>query len=221
MDTLPAKLKKMFITHRDSSSKIGHGRIPETAAWLYIGLVMGLEYAVSIGSISEEAKLDIQEDGSNVILTASNNQQTRISEDRPAARFVEILSEIITAGRVDIKKILQQTVAFDDIAKSTSHDEPEHLSSKFSEFIGWYDEDFYYLLSGQTYRAITGFCREQGSRFPITENSLWKALDAEGLIKTEITGNDRRRHVQKNIEGKKHRVIALRRDSLSIFLDTT
>jgi len=211
MEELPQQLKRLFLERRERASIGGHRRMPETAAWLYIGLHMGLCFVQSKGVITPEIRTQLEEDGWLIILELCQRQGQRIQDERPSEYFLSIMKEMLAAQEVDLISIAGI------LELSASHEEYGRLVDVEGEsnkpFVGWYDDNWYYLLPGQVYRAITKFCRDQGTRFPVTENTLWKALDIDGYIAVENTG-DRRRKVQKNVNGQKYRVIQLAADLL-------
>jgi len=203
MDELPGKLKAAFHTLREKARKDGqHARIPEVVAWLHIGLDAGLGYAVHAGAISQDERKRWLTTGWRVLLELAEKQARRIEEEKPAVKFINALSEMLAAGE-----------AKTELLTSWREDEDE-VKAKPDNFVGWEDRDWFYLLPEIVYRRVVRFYRDQDVNFPVTARTLWKHLEAEGLIFTESTASEARRIVQKKIGGRKYRVLQLRLDAV-------
>ncbi|GAF26896.1 predicted P-loop ATPase and inactivated derivatives [Moorella thermoacetica Y72] len=199
LDNLLDQLKEAFGVLRDKARREGqHGRIPEAVAWLYLGLNAGLDYAAKVGAISEEDREARLKTGWQVLLELAEQQARRIEEERPVAKFIAALTELLAAGEVKVEPLP---------AAEAGYSEPQN-------FLGWKDHDWYYLLPEITYRTVTKFYRDQGSIFPVTARTLWKHLEAEGLIFVAREGNRMQRTVRETIAGKRQRVLKLKANTL-------
>lgn len=167
-------------------------------AWLYMGLYAGLDYVEQCGRITQKTKKEYLSQGWRVLTTLAEKQARRIEEDRPAQKFIFILGELLASGAAYVLET----------------GEPD-TKEKAPGFIGWCDEQWFYLLPEVIYREVSAFCRAQGGHFPVTARTLWKHLEIEGMIFVEQTGGEARRLVQKKISGKRYRVLQIRREALN------
>lgn len=198
MDKLSGELKAAFHTLREKARRDGqHARIPEVVAWLYIGLNARLEYAVHTGAIGQDERERWLKTGWHVLVELAEKQARRIEEEKPAAKFINALSEMLAAGEVKT-----------ELLTSWREDEGE-VKPRPDNFVGWEDRDWFYLLPEIVYRRVVRFYRDQDVNFPVTARTLWKHLEAEGLI---FTGD--KRTVLKKIAGRAYRVLQLRLDAV-------
>ena len=204
LDELIPILKTNFLELRQEAYVEGqHGRLPEAVAWLTIGLRMGLEYAVRTGTMSDKDKNTLLSSGWNIFKELSEQQAMRITEDKPVTKFIQVLKELIASGQVCTKYI------------GLVAGEEDMITAKPDGFIGWQDNNWYYLLPEVTYKYVAQFCTAQGGHFSVTARTLWKYLDTEGLIFTERARNETRRMVKQSIPGVgRPRVLMLKKDAL-------
>jgi len=184
MNDLPSKIRSMFPELRKMAAGNAHGRIPETAASLYIGVSSMLSYFAEIGAITEEQQASIAERSWQIFMDLADQQGRRIYEDAPAEKFLSALRELITARKVTVRHI-------NDLSCSDSG----------MECIGWKDDLYYYLLPGLTYNAVCQFYHQQGGVFSVGESTLWKHLEMSGMIYTVIESGMIRRTPYKRING--------------------
>lgn len=200
IDQLLDKLKQLFLKRRDMAKSGGHRRMAETAAWLYLGWMIGLEYAENQEVISKDKLTELSEEGWQVILELCHRQGQKIAEERPSRLFIGILNELIAAGEVEIHYL----TGFEEEGHIILNDLDSHKL-----FIGWRDDSWLYLLPELTYKAISKFCRDQGNHFPVSKSTLWKNLYSDGLIEVKQNVKERRWTVKKSIGCESHRVVKL------------
>ena len=165
-------LKDCFCAYRDEFMKSGikcHGRVPENIAWLTIGMKFFLLFLEENDVISDqESQLKFVE-FQNCIYNLAEKQSRAIENDRPTHKFIQKLYSLLESG---------QAVVVD---KSNS----DHYTPP--NFIGYEDENYYYLISDAAHKAVKKLCEEQGEVFPVTKRGLIKELAEEGLIETSTS----------------------------------
>lgn len=195
LDQVAKDLRQTFPTLRDSFTDSGsYGRIPSNSAWLMIGAGAVLQYMADIGAISSQRTEELQGSFRQILQTLAAEQGQRVAEDSPTKKFTEALRELISSGRCIVR----------DTTDSRNFVEPG------TEFIGWQDGDWLYLLPDTTYKAVNQFFNGQGLCFPVTAKTLWKHLEAAGMIRPAKG----QRTELKKINSKNYRVIALRRNAI-------
>lgn len=125
-------------------------------------------------------------------------QIKKINDITPAQKFMTTLSELFAAKRVFVKEV-------NDISS---------IEDCKAKFIGWEDQDFYYLIPEVTYTEVSIFTQQQGSAFPVTKSTLWKHLEQAGYVKTAIEGGQSRADIKKAIGGKRQRVVCVYKQAL-------
>ena len=150
-----------------------HDRLPDTLACLVIGYSMLLLFLRS-GTV---LKADIEEDYENeydlILLSLAAKQATAVTEDKPTHIFIRKLSALIESGQVSVVSV----------------DYP--LESLPQNFIGYEDEENYYLSLDISHKAVKRICNEQDECFAISSKSLAKALADEGFIDSRNGENTR------------------------------
>lgn len=196
MDEIAAAMRRDFPKMREAfSGKDSFGRIPANGAWLLTGAAAALQYMADIGALSAQEAAARQLECRTLLMDLATAQGRRISEDSPAVKFTTALRELLASGRCIVREIKEDR---------TFSPEPG------VEFIGWMDEEFYFLLPDTVYKAVVQFFSAQGLCFPVSAKTLWKHLDAAGLIRP---GDDSRTEI-KRVQGKRHRVITARRNAV-------
>jgi hypothetical protein len=193
LDDLPAILAAQFSQYRQKARvESGHGRLPEAVAWLYIGFAMFVTYAVMAAALPQSAGEIMLGDAWQVFISLGAEQERRIVEDKPVERFLSVLREVLASGAGYLI----------DLQEAGVRDaEPG--------FLGWQDNQWYYLLPETTYKAVSQFIDDQGGHFPVTARTLWQQLDAAGLIATEGVEGHIQRTVRERIGGQRLRVLKL------------
>ncbi len=120
-----------------------------------------------------------------------DKQHRHIETERPTRRYLEVLAELVAQGTARIAELA---------------DTAPRLADK--DFLGWRDDDFLYLLPGESYRRVSEFVRQQGRYFGIKETALRKALAEEGVLHKENAENSTSRI---RVQDKQVRVLKLDR----------
>jgi hypothetical protein len=184
MDELPVKLLGQFQEKRDLFIKnAAHGRLGESAAWLNVAYELMLSYMESISVVTKELGQRMQVEAEQVLARLITKQNGLVIEEKPEEIFVKVLGELFATEKVRLSPLEKGLQGEDS------------LVATFGQRIGWFDDQFYYLLPEATYNAVCGFLAKRGEQFPISERTLWKHLDSAKMIKTE------------RAEGKVHRCI--------------
>lgn len=143
-----------------------HGRVPEIFAHLKIGMGLFLTLLQQYGLITKEKYDEIQNEFSNILFDISRRQSESIEQDKPTYKFIRKLYSLIESCSVTVLD---------------RNGEDGFIPNNF---IGYEDDDFYYLNKSAAHRAVKKLCDEQGESFTITERGLLKVLAEEKLIET-------------------------------------
>ena len=183
-------LRLWFVEHRDAFSKSVvrcHGRVPETVAWLQLGMDFFLLFLKETGCLTDDECAEIQSRLKIMLYRLAAKQAENIEEDRPTHKFIRKLYALIESGQACV------------LSKN-------HLSDFIpGNCIGYEDEDYFYLHNEIVHKAVRKLCEEQGETFTVSSKSLLKALAEEGFIETASGQNTR----SVRIGGKSKRVVCL------------
>ena len=159
-------LKERFTTYRDGFSRTGircHGRVPEIVAWLMIGMEFFLSFLLEHDVISVEDYQTTNNRLRECQYDLAKKQSKSIERDRPTHKFIQKLYSLLEGG---------QAIFMD--RNSSENNKPIN-------YIGYQDEEYFYLNADISHRMVKRLCSEQDEAFSITKNGLIKALAEEGL----------------------------------------
>ena len=160
-------LRKSFEIYRNEFNKCGikcHGRVPEIVAWLRIGMKMFLNFLKKHEMILTERMDEINTEFKEILHGIAKRQSENIEQDKPTYKFIRKLISLIESGSVSLV------------------DKNEPLNFLHNNFIGYEDDEFYYLNKMMAHKAVKKLCEEQGESFSVSEQGLLKALAEEKLI---------------------------------------
>ena len=162
-------LKKNFEHLRDKFRKSCpncHGRVPEAAAWLEIGMMMFLSFLSDRLGTERTAYNEHMEKFRAILLRLAARQADSITEDKPTHKFVQKLYALLESNTVCVLD-----------KKSPPEFTPANC-------IGYEDDNFFYLYTEIAHKAVRKLCDEQGESFSLSSKLLLKALSEEGWIET-------------------------------------
>jgi hypothetical protein len=172
--------------------------VPETVAHLALGLDCGLAFAQEIGACGTDEADELRLACWESLMNRARANATIVDSNRPTRLFLEVFETLIHQNKVTIL---------------TKSDPPDGLK-KDTAFVGWDDDEAFYLIPNAIYQAVAKFCREAGEAFPVGQTRLQQDLRREGLTRTESD----RTTVTTWIAGGTRRVLCLRKAAVSALL---
>lgn len=149
-----------------------HPRIPEALAWIWIGFDRMLQFFMDYKIIDKSEADKLYGDILQVLVDLAIEQSKSVKEDNPSIKFITKLNALIESKSVHIE------------AKNN------YMFAGGINFIGYEDEDYYYLLPDMAHKAVKKLCEEQGELFSVTKKNLLKHLAEDGFIETESNGGN-------------------------------
>ena len=183
-------LKKLFEDYRDEFSNSGircHGRVPEMYAWLMIGMEFFLSFLLDYEITSEEDCQSTYMRCRNCLYELAKKQSANIEQDKPTHVFIQKLHSLIESGQAFVLNRFNP---------------PDYLPNGF---IGYEDDNNYYLNADAAHTMVKSLCDKQGENFTILKNDLLKALAEEGISRKEKKSGKNTRSI--NINNKTKRLI--------------
>jgi hypothetical protein len=156
--TLPES--RLRFTERARMAGEGHLRVPGNVATMFLGFTLGLEYAQAVGAIDEAQENALHAEAWNVLLGAGEAQCQIVVEERPVELYIDALQQMFAQGVAYLRRRDRQTGETPDEDAWPADRAPK------AQRLGWYDDEFWYLLPGATYNAVCGFYRDGGTLFP-------------------------------------------------------
>jgi hypothetical protein len=194
-ETIPACWRH----YREGAIQSGlHLRLPEAVASLSTGLEMGLRFAAYLGQIDGERYQELLNLGRGSFAEGIQAMIARVQEEKPEEMFLRTLRELLAQGKVYLRHREEGPILGEGVERA--------------ELLGWYDDQFLYLLPQVTYNRVARHFRDQGDSFPVRESTLRKMLKEAGVL----VSSSNRLTCCEWMEGKTQRVVVLRRAQIGI-----
>ncbi len=162
-----SSLKNQFEVRRGVFQKACpncHGRVPESAAWLELGMELYLTFLVNRLQFQKSDVDDYRRQFHEMLVQLCRRQAENVQQDRPTHKFIRKLYALMESGQCCL---LSRYVTDDYIPPNC---------------IGYEDDMFILLHSEPAHKLVRKFCEEQGESFSISNKELLKKLAEEGLL---------------------------------------
>ena len=186
-------LQTWFQQRRDRFQISGircHGRVPETVAWLQLGMDLLLLFLKECGVYTADNCEDVQKRFRQILYRLAQKQAQSIEEDKPSHKFIRKIYALLESNQAH----LLDRADVNELGCGTC--------------LGYQDEEYLYLYSEVAHKLVRTFCEAQGESFSCSSRSLLKALAEEGLIEPGAQQNTR----PLRVGTKQKRVIFLYRE---------
>jgi Toprim domain len=172
---------------RNELHRVGsHLRQAEALAHLRYAFDLFLEFAQDAGAIDGARADDLRATARDTLRALGEEQGTTLKELEPAERFIAVLGTLLEQKR--IRLVERGTIPREDVI----------------EAIGWFDEEYAYLLPDAARRRVATFMRESGEAWAHSTHALHKALVRKGFA---VPGADGRPEVQVRVGDGRRRVL--------------
>lgn len=192
-DSLSERVKPMFLELRNKAQSGGHGRLAECVAHLQIGISFMCEWLISENVIKESQADKLKSVSWEVFLKLAEQQNRRITEEKPVKLFLDAIKEMKDRGTIRI-------VDLNDLNNYNC-----------SNIAGYRDENFYYLYPDNIYSEVKRFYMTQDTNFPLGKNALFQQLATDKLIERDKEQNTKTKRIK---DGKRPRFLWLRAAAL-------
>jgi hypothetical protein len=166
-----------------------HARTPGIVADLALGLRYLLDFAQSVGAISETERAELWQRGWRALGEAAAAQAAHIATAEPTALFLRLLSAALASGRAHIAN-----------PKGNPPEDPECWGWRLKQIgarengdsewqpqgkrIGWLEDGNLYLEPEAAFAEAQRLACEQGESLPVTSPTLRRRLKERGLLVT-------------------------------------
>ena len=170
-----------------------HLRQADALAQLRGAFELLLEFAEHVGAVDASRAAELRATARHTLRGIGEAQGGLLRDLEPAERFMSVLGTLLEQRRVRL------------VRKGTSPRADD------VEAVGWYDEDFAYLLPEAARRRVATFLRESGEARAHSAHALHKALVRKGFV---LPGPDHRPEMQVRVGDGKQRVLRVRLTAL-------
>ncbi len=176
-----------------------HGRVPEMVAHLELSMKILLMFLESRNALSAQRCEEISQEFTRILYRIASRQAENIEQDKPTHIFIRKLFALIQSGQVVVRK--------------RNHHVPDDYCPP--NFIGYEDENYYFLYKDPAHKQVKKLCEDQGEGFSISALALTKALAEEGFSVRDGTKNTKKL----DLGDTSPRMIWLRKDRAQAVLD--
>lgn len=169
-DELPEMLDKRLSTLRTEAVARTHGehaRMLSAVAYLMLGISMMLDYMVAPGGMmegNEDFRAQMMDRCWDAMVGNNARQAAEMKQEKPTAVFLTTLRELLSSGRNTVETL-------------------GHVSEIIPrDVIGYKDDDYYYLIPGESYGAVQKSLAQQGTALATGKNTLISQLREEKKI---------------------------------------
>jgi hypothetical protein len=218
IDDLKEALPNRHRALRDTLAQSGENRrTPDIGASLILGWEMFLRFAEASGAIDAHDAMSTLNRVRAALTDSAQAQRAHQASEEPAARFLALLSAVISSGRghladADTGRPPQNAACWGwQFASSGHYDQGAWRSN--SERLGWIRQDDLLLDPEAAFAAAQKLARDQGTTMQVRQRTLWKRLAEQGLLASRdpVRGTNT---VRRTIEGLRRELLHLRTSAL-------
>lgn len=150
---------------RSEFSRIADGRVVNSIAKLSAGFTIGLTYLMELGSINEESLQRLSAEMDHCLQAIARQNLDHQTSETPSRRFIDGLVDIINQGNSCLC--------------------PRQAQRTPRNMIGFYDENYIYLLPARSYDAVNRHLTAQNQPPLLSSRLTFSELVADGIIETD------------------------------------
>ncbi|MEI6610717.1 MAG: CHC2 zinc finger domain-containing protein [Deltaproteobacteria bacterium] len=167
-ESFPAKFREL----RDKASNDGsHKKLPEQTAYLAFVAELMADWFVSKSIMSETEAIRFVSDTWNTLKTIAEKQVHRLDDEDPVKRFAEILNALLQReAKLEHAKVCGGA----------------HIGT--GDTIGYYDEQFLYLLPTPLWHMLGKYSLSEGGHFPFGKTTMYNILKSKNLLISNANG---------------------------------
>lgn len=195
---LVASLKDAFEKYREEAAGMisgAHGRSAEAVAFLWLGLRCALNCFLHYDAINEDELLHHWETGKQAITSNAMTQRDGAKDEKPTLMYLQAIHELVSSGNERLDNIAIQGFT--------------------GKILGYFDNEYLYLIPGIAYAAVQEHFRQQGSAFPLTRLTIQKRLFEEGYLTRRDEADGYLMGKRVPYKGKTERFVTLKRGRLA------
>lgn len=164
-----------------------HKRTPNILADLLVGVELFGEFAVACGALGAEEVEIWRAEAVDALSKAGAEHSETVSANNPADVFIEELRAGFDAGAFYVCDRTQGFAPLKGAAILLGWERGEHeLRTKpGAQFVGWVDDDYFYLDPSNVYRAINGRGARSGKGLGLSKDALWRLLKEKDYVIAE------------------------------------
>jgi len=191
MENIVSDFPALFRDFRAAAANDGqHKKLPEQVAFLAYGLHLATSFFKDSGIITDDESERMNQEGWQTFIHLSDRQQQRITDDNPVDRFFDILQTLLIQHNARLEPLPSY----------------EGFSIGAGDRIGYFDNQFIYLLPVAAWHCVSTFSSKEGGHFPLGKHAFFAMLKSKKIIEPSPKGEST---VFLKIDGKVIRVLKI------------
>ncbi|MGC9395899.1 MAG: hypothetical protein ACP5J4_13725 [Anaerolineae bacterium] len=183
-ETLTEALPERLLAYTEAAREKGaHLRMPNNVATLFLGWELFLDYCLYLKVVTDTEYANLRELGWTVLIALGEAQQDVAQEEKPVALYLTALRQLLQQGTLYLRSREYPDLVDREYPKLSAR-------AANAEFVGWYDDQYIYLLSKVALRVVHRFYRDSGVVFPDTEHGVKVKLKEQGLLFPAESGRE-------------------------------
>jgi hypothetical protein len=176
-----------------------HTRLPENVAHLFLGLELGIGFALELEVLDESTATQHLKAGWEVFMELAREHGRLIGDERPTQAFLAAITEALAVGRAWLADRQNGHAVMGE-------------ANPGAEKLGWIDEDGIYLVPAVSFAFASSRLSYRGG-IHLGELALRQLLEQEGYLVRDASEPERL-IVNRRCEHKTLRVLWLKRNAL-------
>ena len=172
--------RKLFGNQLKNENVLVHSRTTEGLSHLLLGLEYFFECIKNAKIITEEESDNILFEFINILVDLAKKQTESVKQDKPSIKFITKLNSLLESKQAIVC------------------DRKNYIYAGGTGFIGYEDENYYYLIPDISHKMVKKLCEEQGESFPTTYKSLLSHLKDDGFIEWANDSNTKQLRLGEN-----------------------
>jgi hypothetical protein len=173
----------------EAASSAQHKRTPEIVAHLQVGLCRFLQFARSVGAVSEEQARELKNASWRALGVAAAAQNSYQRAEDPVRRFLELIRSALSTGRAYL-----------------TDSKNGYSETRKGDAIGWKSDAMVFLDPDAAFATAQKLAQEQGEFLSVGQKTLWQRMRDRGLL---ARSDSERNSFRVTIGGRRRPVIAL------------
>jgi hypothetical protein len=201
---------------RQAQLERAHARTSTTLAQLALGWDVFLQFAASVGAISERERCDLWERAWHALLTVGGYHVAHQVDVDPVERFLALLRSAVNAGHAHLASTAGIEPAEPEVwGWRVQIVQEDAVCRPQGSRVGWVDGDHVYLDSHAAFEVVQDMAHQSHDPLLVERTTLHKQLHQRGLlVSVDASRAGVRYQIRKTIERKCVDVLHLHRDSL-------
>ncbi len=197
------KLEDKYMKHKSQLKQYGkiHARIPENMAWISAAFDMICKFCQKNYAIPDKQIKEWKEIFSVGVENSIQIQKEHMKMRREDKLFINTINDTLMSKQVSVSQI-------------TKGNNNKNVAAVVSNTIGYYDDDWIYLIPDKAYGITNSYLKSFSSGYSLPLPALQSKLKESGYIKS---GDNNRTLHRLTVNGVRIKVLRFKKNTFEVF----